>query len=370
MPYMIVERDDQFCVYKHDAEGNAVGETFGCHDTREKAEAQMRAILANTHEPAAKAGNMEGLTEHLVKKYGDDPGFFTKCMEAEELADYNEEQRAGICAVAHRQATGIWPGEHRGEKSPSKGFSQKAGRRHSATDLALLREIKVHAGEIGRKADELGAAAEEVEEVLQGGSPQKAADLSCLKSLGGNRLGGYAVLWGSPSQKDITGEYFTPDTAEMLSIFKAMGRLPWLYHHAMDDTVKAEVVGFVDVLEADDLGLWYETQLAKATKYREVVKRLADAGALGTSSSTLPGARKVASDGRILRWPIVEISGTPTPAEPRLMERPLAEIKAAFGAIGLSFVSAGSEDKGAEEARQRAIERERELIALTELAAE
>ncbi len=40
--------------------------------------------------------------------------------------------------------------------------------------------------------------------------------------------------------------------------------------------------------------------------------------------------------GRIARWPIVELSATPTPADHRqITERPLTEVKSTFQAIGL-----------------------------------
>lgn len=42
MPYEIRRRDNQYCVIK--TEDN---QTMGCHDTREDAEAQRRAIHAN-----------------------------------------------------------------------------------------------------------------------------------------------------------------------------------------------------------------------------------------------------------------------------------------------------------------------------------
>jgi len=88
---------------------------------------------ANIRTKAGKGrGNIEGLTKHLAKKYGGDPHFFTKCMAAEELQGYPEENRSGICARAHKIATGIWPGEHGGEnpsgpekKEMSKDMAQR-----------------------------------------------------------------------------------------------------------------------------------------------------------------------------------------------------------------------------------------------------
>jgi hypothetical protein len=43
--------------------------------------------------------------------------------------------------------------------------------------------------------------------------------------------------------------------------------------------------------------------------------------------------------GEIERWAIAELSLTPTPAEPRMMERPVAEVAAAFKAVGLELLS-------------------------------
>lgn len=44
MPYTIVERDGQFCVYKEDEEGHATGDPLGCHNTKEDAADQIGAI--------------------------------------------------------------------------------------------------------------------------------------------------------------------------------------------------------------------------------------------------------------------------------------------------------------------------------------
>ncbi len=349
MLWKAFKRDKQWCVYKHDEEGQPVGETLGCHDTPEKADAQIAALHANVPEgkavkagarhsagdrkllkdirdsahhivesavelgadekdveeamqegaaAAGKAGDIGKLAEHLAKKFGGDPGFFSKCMEDEAVADYDEITRAGVCARAHKEAIGKWPGEK----------------------------------EDGKALD----------------------DLRAVKALGGNRIGHYAVLWGDKDHTDLTplrGEWFTPKTEELTAIFKAMGKLPLLYHHAMDPAVKAAVVGTVDVMIPDDVGLWYEAQLDKATQYKQAIRQLVQQAALATSSGRLPGAGKVSPEGEVLRWPICEVSLTPMPMEPRLMVRPVAEIKAAYEAIGLTLPQAEPEAKGAEEAR-------------------
>jgi hypothetical protein len=191
-------------------------------------------------------------------------------------------------------------------------------------------------------------------------------DLRCIKALGANRVGGYMVLWGSEKAKDLDQEWFTPATEEMTAVFKAMGKLPYLYNHATDGTLKTSLVGTIDVMAPDDTGLWYEAQLDQNNKYMSAIQKLVKQRALGTSSGTLPGARQVAKSGQILRWPIVEGSMTPTPADPRQMQRPIAEIKSAYTAIGLDFPQLGN-GKGDEESRQSEIAKSLGLLALLEI---
>ena len=53
-----------------------------------------------------------------------------------------------------------------------------------------------------------------------------------LKALDENgRIGGYLVVWGSPAQRDLQGEYFTPETELGLDWYD---RRPALYHHGQD----------------------------------------------------------------------------------------------------------------------------------------
>lgn len=188
-----------------------------------------------------------------------------------------------------------------------------------------------------------------------------------IKSLGGGRIGGYMALWGDEKQRDLDGEFFAPDTEELTTIFKAMGKLPWLYDHATDSLVKSTVVGKIDVMEPDDMGLWYEAQLDKSNRYYDAVQKLIAQRRLGTSSGTLPGARKVAKNGKILRWAIVEGSGTTMPADPRqVTERPIAEIKSAFSQIGILFEpESGASGTGDEKSRLETVAKLRLLDLLS-----
>lgn len=144
------------------------------------------------------------------------------------------------------------------------------------------------------------------------------------------RVGGYLIVWGNPGQRDLQGEYFTPATELALEWFE---RRPVLFHHGLDTHLKAEPVGVIDRLVRDEVGVWAEAQLDLRQRYGEAIRRLIERGVLGWSSGSLPHLVQVAADGRILRWPVVEGSLTPTPAEPRRTD--VQTIKSAYAALGL-----------------------------------
>jgi uncharacterized protein len=51
MPWKIIKQDNEWCVYKHDDNGDAIGDSLGCHDTEDKAKKHLAALYAN--EPRA-----------------------------------------------------------------------------------------------------------------------------------------------------------------------------------------------------------------------------------------------------------------------------------------------------------------------------
>lgn len=161
-------------------------------------------------------------------------------------------------------------------------------------------------------------------------TPPPAARPTALKTLGEDRVGGYLVVWGDASHPDLHGEYFTPQTDLALDWFP---RRPVLYHHGLDGTVKAALVGAIDTLRADEVGLWAEAQLDLRQRYVRAVRDLVTRGMLAWSSGSLPHLVEVAADGQIKRWPIIEGSLTPTPAEPR--RTTVRAIKSAYEALGL-----------------------------------
>ncbi len=146
------------------------------------------------------------------------------------------------------------------------------------------------------------------------------------------RIGGYLIVWGNHDQRDLQGEYFTPATELGLEWYD---RRPVLYHHGLDGRLKAAVVGTIDTLRVDEVGVWAEAQLDMRQRYVHAVQQLVDKGVLGWSSGSLPHLVAVADDGHIRRWPIVEGSLTPAPAEPRRTD--VHTIKSAYEALGLDM---------------------------------
>lgn len=141
-----------------------------------------------------------------------------------------------------------------------------------------------------------------------------------VKTVGGSgRVGGYLVRFGDAGRKDLMGEYFSAAT----DFGKDNGNGAYcLFHHSIPLRAELEHLAdhFFQPIETrrDDLGIWAETVLNLADAYERMVYKLVREGKLSWSSGSIPHMVRKAPDGHILRWPIVEGSLTPTPAQPLL----------------------------------------------------
>jgi hypothetical protein len=144
---------------------------------------------------------------------------------------------------------------------------------------------------------------------------ESAVDLT-VKSLSpdGDKVGGYLVLFGSPEQRDLTGDYFTEDTNFCLDWIQER---PILYHHGLNPKLGPVSVGVIKSIVPDEIGLWAEGELHKRHRYNAHIKNLIAKGALSWSSGSVQHLVRKAADKRIEQWPVVEGSLTPEPAEPR-----------------------------------------------------
>lgn len=123
-------------------------------------------------------------------------------------------------------------------------------------------------------------------------------------------VGGYGVVFTGPEEKDLQGEYFTPETNLWLEHYPVV---PVLYHHGLDKTLGKRVIGKA-IPRRDAKGVWYEAQLQLRDQYETLIMELVKTGALGYSTGSLPHLVERAPDGKLLSWPVAELTLTPTPA--------------------------------------------------------
>jgi HK97 family phage major capsid protein/HK97 family phage prohead protease len=122
-------------------------------------------------------------------------------------------------------------------------------------------------------------------------------------------VAGYGVVFGG---RDLAGESFAADCDFQLDL---VPRKPVFYDHTLQSELRHEI-GEVLRIVPDEGGLWIEAQLDRRKHYVAQVLELVRQGALGYSSGSVPHLVRRNGE-RIKAWPLVEVSLTPTPAEPR-----------------------------------------------------
>jgi hypothetical protein len=142
-----------------------------------------------------------------------------------------------------------------------------------------------------------------------------------VKRVGRNEITGYIALWGQPGLTDLDRDFFTRETDFWDDKTGFPRALTW--EHGQDENFKGRVVvGQMDEFEDDELGRVYHGALDRAGKYRKLIDRLIEEGALGTSSDSAPQyvLREPRGKGNWLRqWPLFSGALTASPAEPRML---------------------------------------------------
>jgi len=135
-----------------------------------------------------------------------------------------------------------------------------------------------------------------------------------VKALGDGKVGGYLIRFTDATSPDMTGDFFAKET-----YYGDVKNVDVYYQHGLDPAIKRSVIGRAD-LRVEDAGIWAEAQLSLRDEYEKAIYELAQAGKLGWSSGSaghLVEREEKGDVNLITRWPIVEASLTPTPAEPR-----------------------------------------------------
>lgn len=148
--------------------------------------------------------------------------------------------------------------------------------------------------------------------IVYDGGEVKALDES-------GKVGGYLVRFSTEKDPDLTGDFFTAKTYFGPSNGDGADLM---FHHGLP--LKAELAGLADHIfrnpiktVKDAVGVFAEAVLDMSDKYEAAIYKLAKEGKLGWSSGTAKYLIRKEDSGEIKRWPIVEGSLTPTPAEPR-----------------------------------------------------
>jgi hypothetical protein len=131
--------------------------------------------------------------------------------------------------------------------------------------------------------------------------------------VGPNKFRVLAIPFGGPmSGKDTDEQFFSRNTDIKPDWFS---QRPLLFHHGQDHVVKDESIGFTDDLELEDDGWWVNAWVNRASQYWAQIDTLMDRAKMFGSSGTLNYLARIDhKTGEILKWPFVEETFTPTPA--------------------------------------------------------
>lgn len=143
--------------------------------------------------------------------------------------------------------------------------------------------------------------------------------LKAVATGNGPRFGAYAVRFSGPEAKDLSGEYFTSETD--FGPRYGDGAAVLIHHgNAIAEGLEAfaSVILPAAKVNRDGRGLFASTQLDLEDPLQAAIAELITSGAFRWSSGSRADLVRLEADGRIVKWPPLEFSLTPTPAEPRL----------------------------------------------------
>lgn len=140
-----------------------------------------------------------------------------------------------------------------------------------------------------------------------------------IKSVGVNTYRGLGVVFGG---RDLTDDEFTKSTE--FGFERSPVGMPVFFEHGLDDSgigteELRKPIGSVTGYKQDDMGIWFEFQLNKASKYLNRIKDLIDAGVVGLSTGALPHVVEREKNRTIKQWIMGELSITTHPAEARTL---------------------------------------------------
>jgi hypothetical protein len=146
-----------------------------------------------------------------------------------------------------------------------------------------------------------------------------------------------AIPFGGPfNGKDTDGEYFSAKTDLCADWFPT--ERPLLYHHGLDGATGVTAIGRVDSATArkEVDGWWVQAQLDESNAYFDSIAKLIAEGKLYASSGAMPHLVRRGKGGELTRWPWVELSLTPSPAN-LFATVSTVEVEKHYKSAGLAF---------------------------------
>lgn len=149
------------------------------------------------------------------------------------------------------------------------------------------------------------------------------------------------VPFGSPSDRDSDGEFFTAQTKLHLDKFPTP---PLVFFHGYNEQKQPDAqpiyVGKTTGYEVRKDGVWFRGVLDKAVAQAKAVWDAAQQGMARASSGSIAHLVRKAADGRLLEWPLAELSVFDTfngknPANRRAVVTPV--MKMVYEQAGLSL---------------------------------
>lgn len=270
MPWKVIPKGNEFCVYKLGADGEPTGETLGCHPTEEQAAAQARALYAN--EPEAGKRDVDpdvgGGVDRDKLKDSDFVFSDSRTFPVVRPGDVSD-------------AVSSW-GRYRGPHSFEE-FKRRL--------IALCR----------RKGESFVNALPKEWDV-------KA--LLTVKAAGDWTLDVLGLPFGGPDGgKDAQGEYFSAQTRTHDDKWPSP---PVVYYHGFTPeglpSGEPAYIGRTIKRWTDQAGHWFRVVLDQSSEWARRVWEAAQQGLARASSGSVAHLVRKAADGHILEWPIAELS--------------------------------------------------------------
>lgn len=142
---------------------------------------------------------------------------------------------------------------------------------------------------------------------------------------------GYVAIWGDPQHVDSYGTWFDRARPPEMALDNGMHRRPMTYEHAQDGVVRSDIIGTIDEIFFDDVGIRYRGHLDRSSPFFPKIVDELRRGILFTSSGTLSYISDFYPDGAFRVWFLGELALTKDPAESRMPASRLIRSNAEVG---------------------------------------